>query len=60
MFCGTLGYQEPLLKNTELDYISPHTQKFILTSTNPTTHVLDLHRNVFRPNNALLLAGTKL
>jgi len=31
-----------------------------LTSTNPSTHLLDLHRNVFRPNNAILLAGTKL
>jgi len=37
---------EPLLKNTELDYISPHTLKSILTRTNPTTHLLDLHRNV--------------
>jgi len=45
------------LKNTELDNISPHTRKSILTSTNPTTHLLDLRRNVFRP---LLLAGTKL
>jgi len=38
---------EPMLKNTELDYISTHTRKSILTSTNPTTHLLDLHRNVF-------------
>jgi len=36
-----------MLKNTELDYISTHTRKSILTSTNPTTHLLDLHRNVF-------------
>jgi len=28
------------MKNTELDYISPHTRKSILTSTNPTTHLL--------------------
>jgi len=27
-----------MMKNTELDYISPHTRKSILTSTNPTTH----------------------
>jgi len=32
----------------------------ILTSANPTTHLLDLHRNVFTTNNALLLADTKL
>jgi len=32
----------------------------MLTSTNPTTHLLDLYRNVSRPNNAILLAGTKL
>jgi len=38
---------EHLLKNTELDYISPHTRKSILTSTNPTTHLLDSHINVF-------------
>jgi len=31
-----------------------------LPSTNPTTHLLDLHRNIFRPDKALLLAGTKL
>jgi len=31
-----------------------------LTSTNPTAYLLDLHRNVFKPNKALLLAGTKL
>jgi len=48
------------LKNIELGYVSPHTRKFILTSANPTTHLLDLRRNVFRPNNALLLAGTRL
>jgi len=48
------------LKYTELDYIYPHTPKSILTSTNPTTHLLDLYSNVFRPNNAILLAGTKL
>jgi len=36
-----------MLKNTELDYSSLHTWKSILTSTNPTTHLLDLHRNVF-------------
>jgi len=36
-----------MLKNTELDYISTHTRKYILTNTNPTTHLLDLHRNVF-------------
>jgi len=36
-----------LLQNTEQDYISPHTRNSILTSTNPTTHLLDLHRNVF-------------
>jgi len=59
MFCGALGFHEPLLKNTELDYIYPHTWKFIL-STNPTTHWLDWHRNAFRPNDALLLPGTKL
>jgi len=35
-----------LLKNTDLDYISPHTQKSILMSTNATTHLLVLHRNV--------------
>jgi len=35
------------LKNTELDDISPRTRKSILTSTNPTTRLLDLHRNVF-------------
>jgi len=40
-----------MLKNTDLDYISPHTRKSILTSTNPTIHLLDLHRNVFRPNH---------
>jgi len=39
---------EPLLKNTELDYIFPHTRKSILTSTNPTTHISDLYRNVFK------------
>jgi len=27
--------------------MSPHTRKSILTSTDPTTHLLDLHRNVF-------------
>jgi len=47
------------MKNTELDNIYPHTRKSILTSANSTTHFLDLHRNVFRPNNALLFAGTK-
>jgi len=47
MFCGTLRSTEPLLKNTELDYIFPHTRKSILTSTNPTTYLLDLYRNVF-------------
>jgi len=36
-----------MLKNTELDYVSTHSRKSILTSTNPTTHLLDLHRNVF-------------
>jgi len=36
-----------MLKNTELDYIFTHTWKSILTSTNATTHLLDLHRNVF-------------
>jgi len=35
------------LKNTELDYIYPHTRKSILTSTNPTSYLLDLHINVF-------------
>jgi len=35
------------LKNTEQDYISSHTWKSILTSTNPTTHLFDLLRNVF-------------
>jgi len=35
------------MKNTELEYISPHTQKSILTRTNPTTHLLDLNGNVF-------------
>jgi len=36
-----------MLKNTELDYISTHSRKSILTSTNPTAHLLDLHRNAF-------------
>jgi len=36
-----------MLKNTEPDYISTHTRKSIFTSTDPTTHLLDLHRNVF-------------
>jgi len=48
MFCETLGYHRTLLKNTELDYISSHTRKSILTSTNPTTHLLDLRINVFQ------------
>ena len=47
MFCGTLRSTEPLLKNTELDYIFPHTRKSIVTSTNPTTYLLDLYINVF-------------
>jgi len=38
---------EPLMKNTELDYIYPHTWKSILTSANSTTHLLDIHRSVF-------------
>jgi len=46
MFCGTLGFHGTPVKD-ELDYISPHTRKSILTSTNPTTHLLDLRRNVF-------------
>jgi len=37
-----------------------YTRKSILTSTTPTTHLLDLYSNVFRPNNSILLAGTKL
>jgi len=49
-----------MLENDELDYISTHTRKYILTSTNPAIHLLDLPRNVFRLNKALLLAGTKL
>ena len=62
MFCGTLGFHGTPVEvgYTELDYIYPHTRKSILTTTNPITHLLDLHRNVFRPNNALLVAGTKL
>jgi len=36
-----------------------HTEIHI-TSTNPTTRLLDLHRNFFRPKNVLFLAGTKL
>jgi len=48
------------LKKIELDYISPHTRKSILTSTNPTTHLLDLRGKVFRPNKALSVTGTKL
>jgi len=48
------------LKTTELDYIYPHARKSIFTSTNPTTHLLDLHRNVFSDATKLLLAGTKL
>jgi len=35
------------LNNTELDYISTHARNSILTSTHPTTHLPDLHRNVF-------------
>jgi len=35
------------MKNTELECVYPHTRKSILTSANPTTHLLDLHRNVF-------------
>jgi len=35
------------MNNTELEYIFPHTRKSILTSANPTTHSLDIHRNVF-------------
>jgi len=35
------------MKNTELEYIYPHTRKSIMTSANPTTNLLDLHRNVF-------------
>jgi len=58
-FAGHQGFAEPMLKNTELDYISTHTQKSILTSINPTTHWLDLHRNVFQNQQTLLLAGTK-
>jgi len=62
MFCGTLGFHGTPAEvgYTELDYIYPHTWKSTLTSTNPTTHLLDLHRNDFRPNNALLVAGTNL
>jgi len=46
MFCGTPEYHGTLFKN-KLDYISTHTRRSILMSTNPTTHLLDLHRNVF-------------
>jgi len=35
------------MKNTELEYIYTRTRKSILTSASPTTHLLDLHRNVF-------------
>jgi len=45
-FPGHQGSAEPMLKITELDYVSTHTRKSILTSTNPTTHLLYLHRNV--------------
>jgi len=37
-----------MLKNTELDYISPYTRQSNLTSINPTTHLSDLQRNVFK------------
>jgi len=47
MFCGTLGLHGTPVEVTELDYISPHTRKSILTSANPTTHLLALRRNVF-------------
>jgi len=40
------------MKNTEQDYISPHTQKSILTSTNLTIHSLDLNRNGFGLNKS--------
>jgi len=33
--------------DAELDFISPHTRKSILTSTNPITHLLNLHSIVF-------------
>jgi len=56
----TTCFAEPLLKNTELDYISPHAWKSILTSRKPTTRLLDLRGNVFIPNKALLLAGKKV
>jgi len=48
------------MKNIELDYISPHTQKFILTSTNSTTHVLDINTNGLQTQQTLLLGGKKL
>jgi len=35
------------MKNTELECIYPRTRKSILTSTNPTTHSLDIHIYVF-------------
>jgi len=34
------------MKNADLEYIYPQTRKSILTSANPTTHLLDLPRNV--------------
>jgi len=49
-----------MLENTKLDYISTHTRKSILTSTNPSTDLLDLHRNIFQTQQSALVAGTKL
>ena len=48
-FAEHQGSAEPLLKNTELDYISPHKRKSILTSANPTTIFLDLHKRFLDP-----------
>jgi len=39
------------LKNTELDYVSPHKRKSILTSADPTTIFLDLHKRFLDPTN---------
>ena len=47
MICGTLGFHGTPVEESDLDYISPHTRKSILTSTNPTIHLLDLYRNAF-------------
>jgi len=35
------------MKNTELEYIYPHTRKSVLTRATPTTYLLDLHRSGF-------------